>query len=160
MEKAVLFFEDFLFEGEDGKYIFSPSSSPENTPLNSDSQATFNATMDVAVAKELLINTIAASRELGRNADRIPVWEAMLGKMPDYQFAVDHTLKEWLTPLLQNNDNHRHSSQLYALFAGLPDETANSPELRDVFKKTIESKLLQHWKDNQRASLQITRLLN
>ncbi len=153
MEKAALFFEDFLFEGEDGKYDFSPYSSPENTPLNSNSQGTFNATMDVAVAKELLINTISASRELERNADKIPVWETMLVKMPDYQFASDHTLKEWLTPRLQNNNNHRHSSQLYALFAGQPDEIANSPELREVFKNTIESKLEHHWKDNQRGEM-------
>ncbi len=54
MEQAALFFEDYLYEGPDGKYIFSPTQSPENTPGNSDSQASFNATMDVAVAKELL----------------------------------------------------------------------------------------------------------
>ena len=45
---------------------------------------TFNATMDVAAAKELLANTIAASRELKVNAARIPVWEKMLAKMPPY----------------------------------------------------------------------------
>ncbi len=75
MEKAVLFFEDFLDEGPDGKWIFSPTQSPENTPGNTKSQGTFNATMDVAVAKELLRNTIAASRELGRNRDKIPRWQ-------------------------------------------------------------------------------------
>ena len=84
MEKAALFFEDYLYEGPDGKCIFSPTQSPENTPGNSNSQATFNATMDVAVAKELLRNIIAASRELGRNEDKIPRWQQMLDKMPDY----------------------------------------------------------------------------
>ena len=54
MEKAALFFEDYLYEGPDGKFVFSPTQSPENTPGNSNSQASFNATMDVAVAKELL----------------------------------------------------------------------------------------------------------
>ena len=56
MEKVALFFEDYLYEGPDGKYIFSPTQSPENTPGNSDTQASYNATMDVAVAKELLRN--------------------------------------------------------------------------------------------------------
>ena len=83
MEKAVLFFEDYLYEGPDGRFIFSPTQSPENTPGNSNSQASFNATMDVAVAKELLANTIEASRELGRNEKKIPLWEEMLTKMPD-----------------------------------------------------------------------------
>ena len=84
MENVALFFEDYLYEGPDGKYIFSPTQSPENTPGNSDTQASYNATMDVAVAKELLRNLIAASHELDTNADKIPVWEAMLAKMPEY----------------------------------------------------------------------------
>ncbi len=151
MEKAVAFFEDYLYEGPDGKWIFSPTQSPENTPGNSDSQASFNATMDVAVAKELLRNTIAASRELGRNRDRIPLWEQMLAKMPEYMIDDNGIIKEWLTPRLENRDSHRHSSQLYPLFDGMPEEIARSPELRAAFRKSIEYKLDKHWKNNQRG---------
>jgi len=151
MEKAALFFEDYLYEGPDGKYIFSPTTSPENTPGNTDSQATFNATMDVAAAKELLHNTIAASRELNRNADKIAVWEKMLSKMPEYSITENGIIKEWLTPKLENNDAHRHSSQLYPLYDGLPDEIANSPELRSAFIKSVEDKLERYWKNNERG---------
>lgn len=151
MEKAVVFFEDYLYEGDDGKFVFSPTQSPENTPGNSNSQASFNATMDVAVAKELLRNTIAASRELGRNADRIPKWESMLAKMPDYMIDDHGIIKEWLTPRLENRDNHRHCSQLYPLFYGMPEEIARSPELQAAFRKCIEYKLDKHWKNNQRG---------
>jgi hypothetical protein len=151
MEEVAVFFEDYLYEGPDGKYIFSPTTSPENTPGNTNSQATFNATMDVAVAKELLQNIITASRELGRNADKIPVWEKMLTKMPDYMIDENGIIKEWLTPKLENNDAHRHSSQLYPLYDGLPEEIANSPELRAAFKKSLEYKLEKHWKNNQRG---------
>lgn len=151
MEKALVFFEDYLYEGPDGRWIFSPTQSPENRPGNSNSQASYNATMDVAVAKELLHNTIAASRELGRNEDRIPTWEGMLAKMPDYMIDDNGIIKEWLTPRLENNDNHRHCSQLYPLFDGMPDEIARSPELRAAFKKGIEYKLDKHWKNNQRG---------
>ena len=151
MEKVALFFEDYLYEGPDGKYIFSPTQSPENTPGNSDTQASFNATMDVAVAKELLRNLIAASHELDTNADKIPVWEAMLAKMPEYMIDDKGIIKEWLTPRLENNDDHRHCSQLYPLFDGLPDEIARSPELRAAFRKSIEYKLDKHWQNNQRG---------
>src|SRR5512143_2719270 len=118
MEKAALFFEDYLFEGPDGKYVFSPTQSPENDRSNTRSQTTFNATMDVAAAKELLQSTIAASRELGANRDKIPVWEKMLAKMPAYLVNGDGAVQEWLTPQLADNYNHRHNSQLYALFDG------------------------------------------
>ncbi len=149
MEKAVLFFEDYLYEGPDGKWVFSPTQSPENTPGNSKSQGTFNATMDVAVAKELLHNVIAASRELGTNQDKIPLWQGMLAKMPDYTIDENGIIKEWLTPKLTNNDSHRHSSQLYPLYDGIPEEIAKSPQLRAAFKKSIEYKLDKHWKNNQ-----------
>lgn len=145
MEKAVAFFEDYLYEGPEGKWIFSPTQSPENTPGNSDSQASFNATMDVAVAKELLRNTIAASHELGCNEDKIPLWEEMLAKMPGYMIDGNGIIKEWLTPRLENRDSHRHSSQLYPLFDGMPEEIAQSSELQAAFRKSIEYKLEKHW---------------
>ena len=151
MEKAALFFEDYLYEGPDGKWVFSPTQSPENTPGNTKSQGTFNATMDVAVAKELLRHTIAASRELGRNQDKIARWQQMLDKMPDYRVDERGLIKEWLTPRLANSDSHRHSSQLYPLYDGMPDEIAHSPQLRAAFKKSIEFKLDNYWQNNQKG---------
>lgn len=152
MEKAALFFEDYLYEGPDGRYVFSPTQSPENAPSNTRSQTTFNATMDVAAAKELLENTIAASRELGVNRDRIPVWERMLAKMPPYLINEDGAVKEWLTPRLADNYNHRHSSQLYDLFDGLPEEISRDPKLRAAFTKLIEIKLKRHWSNWERQA--------
>jgi alpha-L-fucosidase 2 len=151
MEKVAAFFEDFVYEGPDGKYILSPAQSPENWPEGSKSQATYNATMDVAAAKQVLENVITASRKLGKNADKIPHWEKMLTKMPDYAIAENGIIKEWLTPKLGNNDAHRHSSQLYPLYDGLPDEIANTPALRSAFIKSVEDKLERYWKDNQRG---------
>jgi hypothetical protein len=149
MEKAALFFEDYLYEGSDGIYVFSPTQSPENWPGNTNSQGTFNATMDVAVAKELLTNLIAASSELGVNQDKIALWESMLEKMPPYMINDEGIIKEWLTPKLENNDEHRHSSQLYPLYDGMPREIADSPELREAFRKSIEYKLETHWRGSR-----------
>lgn len=149
MEKCVLFFEDYLYSGPDGKYIFSPTQSPENTPKNSDSQGSFNATMDVAAAREVITNTIKASRLLGVNQDKITKWQSMLGKLPDYMINKEGHIKEWLTPLLKNNDDHRHASQLYALYDGMPPEIANDPVLKESFRNSIEHKLNTHWRNNQ-----------
>jgi hypothetical protein len=107
--------------------------------------------MDVAVAKELLRNTIAASRELGRNGDRIAVWETMLARMPDYMIDPSGVVKEWLTPKLENNDEHRHSSHLYALFDDMPKEILANPELRAAFRRSIERKLERHWREDGRG---------
>jgi len=146
LEQVALFFQDYLYEGPDGKWIFSPTQSPENWPKGSKSQATYNATMDVAVAKEVLHNLIEGSRILGVNGDKIPVWENMLAKMPPYMLE-DGIIKEWLTPRLGNNDAHRHSSQLYPLYYMMPDEIKADSELKEGFRKSVEFKLAEHWKD-------------
>ena len=61
------------------------------------------------------------------NEDRIPVWEAMLTKMPPYMIGPDGAVKEWLTPRLEDRHAHRHSSHLYALYDGMPEEIERDP---------------------------------
>jgi hypothetical protein len=58
-------------------------------------------------------------------------------------------IKEWLTPKLINDDNHRHASQLYALYDGISPEIAINPELKAAFKKSIVNKLDKHWRNNE-----------
>jgi hypothetical protein len=151
MEKAALFFEDYLYLGKDGRYVFSPTQSPENAPANTKSQATWNATMDVAAAKELLSRLVLVSRELGVNQAKLPVWEAMLQKMPPYLLGPEGEIKEWLTPELEDNHGHRHSSHLYPLYDGMPREIAESPALQAAFKRVIQLKLERHWSDWQKT---------
>lgn len=151
MEKAAAFFEDYLYEGQDGRLVFSPTQSPENAPSNTGSQATFNATMDVAAAKELLSRLVVLSRELGVHQAKLPAWERMLAKMPPYLIGPEGGVKEWLTPLLEDNHAHRHSSHLYPLYDGLPQEIATDPKLRAAFKRVIELKLERHWTDWQKS---------
>lgn len=141
MKEAALFYEDFLVTGPDGKYVFSPSYSPENHPANNPSQACINATMDVSVAKELLRNCIAACQTLDTDAAKVRQWQAMLARMPDYQINADGALKEWTTPLLEDNYAHRHASHLYALFDGLPEEIATNAPVRKAFHVAIEKRM-------------------
>ena len=158
MEQVALFFEDYLYEGQDGKYVFSPTTSPENSPSNTRSQGTFNATMDVAAAKELLGNLIAASGELGVNKKKIPLWRKMLTKMPDYMISEEGVAKEWLTPKLADNLGHRHSSQLYPLYDGMSQEIARDGKLQAAFRRIIEIKLDKHWKRSGFMSFGVVQL--
>jgi len=141
MKEAALFYEDFLYEGDDGRYVFNPSYSPENTPSNSDSQACINATMDIALVKELLTNLVAVCEELGTDREGVRRWKAMLQKMPEYRINKDGTVAEWTTPKLVDNHEHRHISHLYALYDGLPEKIAADQGLRDAFKKVIENRM-------------------
>ena len=141
MKVAAAFYEDFLTEGADGKLLFSPSYSPENHTGNSDSQACINATMDVGVARELLSHCISAAEILHEDAAAARRWRGLLAKLPEYQINSEGAVKEWSTPLLTDNDAHRHCSHLYALYNGMPPEIASDAPLRHAFEVSLEKRL-------------------
>ena len=127
-----LFYEDFLTATDkNGNYMFVPSISPENVPRNTDAAgpSLINATMDIAVCREVLTNLIDACETLGTDADGVAKWKAMLGKMPPYLVETDDTLKEWAWPTLQEHYNHRHVSHLYGAWPGDEIDPDRTPEL-------------------------------
>lgn len=148
MEEAVAFFEDFLTEGADGKYIVNPSYSPENHPKNYKMQACINATMDIAAIKAMLRAVIEASRTLGANSDRIPAWQAMLDKMPAYGNNADGEFREWLWADMEDNHEHRHASHLIGLYDLHDPEIMQSRELRQGALKAIDRRMDFRRKEN------------
>lgn len=127
-----LFYEDFLTATDkNGNYMFVPSISPENVPRNTDSSgpALINATMDIAVCREVLTNLIQASETLGADQEGVTKWKAMLAKMPPYLVELDGTLKEWAWPTLEEHYNHRHISHLYGAWPGDEIDPDRTPQL-------------------------------
>jgi alpha-L-fucosidase 2 len=126
------FYEDFLkVTDKDGNYIFVPSISPENTPARtvSSGPTMINATMDIAVCREVLTNLIQASEILGTDVDSVAKWKAMLAKMPPYLIEQDGTLKEWAWPTLHEHYSHRHVSHLYGVWPGDEIDPDSTPQL-------------------------------
>ncbi len=134
MKKTALFYEDFLDMYDDnGKYLIGPSYSPENKALLPNGErmgAVANATMDVAVIRELLTNLITVNKELNLKDEKIALWQDMLQKLPPYLINEDGALKEWAHPNLKDNYNHRHISHLYHVWPGLEI----SPEEEKLFE--------------------------
>jgi hypothetical protein len=127
-----LFYEDFLTATDkNGNYIFAPSFSPENAPTSTDPSGPVlvNATMDIAVCREVLINLIQASEILDTDADSVAKWKAMLAKMPPHLLEQDGTLKEWAWPTLQERYAHRHVSHLYGAWPGDEIDPDRTPQL-------------------------------
>jgi alpha-L-fucosidase 2 len=121
LKELALFYEDFLtIQDKNGNYIFVPSFSPENNPgnLTAANMLAINASMDIAVCREVLANLIEASETLGIEADNLPRWKAMIGKLPPYLLEPDGTLKEWAWPSFEERYSHRHISHLYGVWPG------------------------------------------
>ena len=127
-----LFYEDFLTATDkNGNFLFVPSISPENVPGSNDPSGPtlINATMDIAVCREVLTNLLKASEVLGAEIDSVPKWKAMLAKMPPYLLEPDGTLKEWAWPTLQEHYTHRHVSHLYGVWPGDEIDPDRTPQL-------------------------------
>jgi hypothetical protein len=120
-QELALFYEDFLTATDkDGNFIFVPSISPENNPASTEPSGPVlvNATIDIAVCREVLANLIQACQTLGIETDGVTKWKAMLAKMPPYLLDPDGTLKEWAWPTVQEHYSHRHVSHLYGAWPG------------------------------------------
>jgi alpha-L-fucosidase 2 len=131
-KELALFYEDFLTATDkNGNFIFAPSYSPENTTVNTDPSGPVlvNATMDIAVCREVLTNLIQVCETLGSDAESVAKWKAMLAKMPPYLLELDGTLKEWAWPTLQEHYNHRHVSHLYGAWPGDEMDPDRTPQL-------------------------------
>jgi alpha-L-fucosidase 2 len=131
-KELALFYEDFLtVTDKDGNYIFVPSISPENIPRSKvpSGPVLINATMDIAVCREVLNNLIQASEILGTDSDSVPKWKTMLAKMPPYLIEPDGTLKEWACSTLEEHYSHRHVSHLYGAWPGDEIDPDRTPQL-------------------------------
>ncbi len=141
LREAALFYEDFAdFSGE--KAIFAPSMSPENNP--SDGQNTsmaVNATMDIALMRELFTNLIAGCRHLNMWTEDADRWEKLLLKLPEYETDPESgALREWLYPGLDENHNHRHESHLYGVFPG--EEIGPDHEMFEAVRISLEKRMV------------------
>ncbi|MBP7402192.1 MAG: glycoside hydrolase N-terminal domain-containing protein [Clostridia bacterium] len=147
MKEAALFYEDFLTEGPDGTWIFSPSYSPENQPAGIDAQACVNATMDIAVARELFGNLLEGCRTLGIESENLPAWQRMLDRMPPYRINADGALQEWCHDGLADTYDHRHASHLYPLFYGIAREIRDDPALYSACAEAYRIRLRERRKE-------------
>lgn len=146
MYEAALFYEDFVVENEDGYYDIYPSVSPENTASNVQENAgtggvetSKNATMEMALLKELLTNLLEANQITGLYDEKISLWKVMLSKIRPYSMNEDGAVREWMDPYYKDNYYHRHHSHLYPVFPGC--EITRESEFYPAFEKAENLRL-------------------
>lgn len=163
MKEVALFYEDFLQKDDDGYLQVSPSVSPENSPKNfvtpearqlgHPMPSTINATMDIAIIKELLGNLVTGSKAMQLYADEIATWENMLTQLPPYQVNAEGAVREWLYPEFEDNYNHRHLSHLYPVFPGREVSSEQDEELFKAFETAVQKRLVVGISDQSGWSL-------
>ncbi len=144
MREVALFYEDFCTEDDEGMVHFEPSVSPENHPggLEASSLVVVDATMDYAVARELLGNLLDACEQLGIEGEEVARWEDLLERIPEYRINDDDAIAEWMHPDLEDNYHHRHQSHLYPLFPGREITAESDEELFEAMRLAVEKRLV------------------
>jgi len=112
------FYEDFLAMGDDGLYHICPSISPEHGAAGKHSWLSKDATMDVAIVREVFTFLCRIGKEFHARPEDIQKWAFYLDKLPSYRINEDGALAEWVDEKYLDIYNHRHNSHLYPVFPG------------------------------------------
>ncbi len=127
------FYEDFLVMGTNGLYHIYPSISPENTPPGTNTWLSKDATMDVAIAREVFGLLCRMGNELNLDQKEIDKWSACLNRLPVYRINEDGALAEWVDRNYPDVYQHRHNSHLYPIFPGT--ELRNADQKNTALKQ-------------------------
>jgi alpha-L-fucosidase 2 len=143
MRDAAEFWLANLVEGEDGKLITSPSSSPENMFVTDErvtSSVTEGATMERAIVWDLFDKTASAAAALGVDAELAKKLQTARDRIRPLQIGKAGQLMEWNGDWDMNSrdPHHRHMSHLYPLYPGDQIDPLTMPELTAAAKKSIE----------------------
>ena len=123
---------------KDGKWITSPSTSPENiyrTPDGYEGRTAYGATADLAIIRECLTNARDAALEVGDNAFAERV-DAVLPDLKEYQVGRSGALQEWYYDWADYDTRHRHQSHLIGVYPG--HQIPAGGELAQAAHKTLE----------------------
>lgn len=152
MKSAAEFWLEFLIKDpRDGKWIVSPSFSPEQGPF------TNGAAMSQQIVFDLLRNTHEAAGLLGDK-----VFLKKLDKKLENFDAGLHIgswgqLQEWKEDIDDPKNEHRHISHLFALHPGRQIDAHKNPELLKAVRTTLNARgdggtgWSQAWKVNMWA---------
>ena len=149
LEKRVLplyremadFYEDFLVLGSDSLFHFTPSISPENAPNGNDTWLSKDATMDVAIAREVFGILLDMGKQFGLPQEEMDKWNFYLERLPEYRINEDGALAEWIDPGYPDVYNHRHLSHLYPVFPGSQlSKNKGDKQLRQAAKVALDKR--------------------
>ena len=132
-----------MIKDKDGRYITSPSTSPENayvTPDGFQGATLYGATADLAIIRECLQRTIWSARTLKKDAGLVKKLEAVLANLHPYQVGREGNLQEWYYDWKDADPKHRHQSHLIGLYPGMHISPSSTPELAAACRRTLEIK--------------------
>ena len=166
MKKAASFYLDFMVEDEIGQLVTSPSTSPENTfyepetqeqhaareaavkaqpdgagpPNRPEASVCRGSAMDLTMIRELFECTIEGAETLGDNDDLIAEIKAALPRLAMPLIGKDGRLLEFSMEADEPQPGHRHISHLYGVYPGWMFTPGHLPEYFEAGRKSLDAR--------------------
>lgn len=140
---AARFCLDWLYE-DDGILHSSPSTSPENTFLDAEGNecaVSDSSTMDIALIREILMNTLDAASVLGTDQELSAEIENALAKLPEFKVGKFGQLQEWSQDFREFDPNHRHFAHLVGFHPFHQIDHDTRPEFLDSVEQVLNRRL-------------------
>ncbi len=146
MKEAAEFCMEWLVrDPSTGLLVSGPSVSPENSFIipgdGGRASMVMGPTMDHMIIRDLLQNTIEASKVLDADRAFRTRMQRTLERLAPTRIGSDGRLMEWPEEFEEAEPGHRHISHLFGLHPGNQITKQNHPELMDAARKTIEYRL-------------------
>lgn len=138
---ATKFYKHLLTDDGDGKLVFSPSTSPENSftmPDGQNNSVSKWSAMTQQIIKKLFGICVACQKELNVDRELEKELSTLLPLIKLSDIADDGTLIEWDSDYTQKDPLHRHVSHLWGLFPG--DLFGEDETLRRACQKTLKKR--------------------
>ena len=142
MKGAALFMLRWLIENPEkpGELITAPGTSPENeyiTDKGYTGMTCYGGTADLAIIRELFINTIQAAQVLHQDKRLRRQLQEALSRLHPYTIGKRGNLQEWYHDWADRDWRHRHQSHLIGLYPGHHISPTLSPILAQACLRSL-----------------------
>ena len=123
-----------------GWLVTVPTVSPEHGPVGKKTTVTAGSTMDNQIVFDVLSQTLAAAKVLGKDDSQLSILNSKLSKLPPMQIGRYGQLQEWMQDGDDPNDEHRHISHLYGLYPSNQISPYSHPDLFTAAANTLNQR--------------------
>ena len=140
LRAASLFYLDQIILNDEGRYVLSPATSPENVFLyeGQTCKVAREAAMSQSILREVWEHYLQALDALGQSEPEAAEIRQKLPLVQRERMGHHGQLLEWKEEYKEKDPHHRHISHLYGLYPGHQITLDTTPALARACQRTLE----------------------